>query len=620
MTAAPTPAHGSSAPLEAAPGALARARRRGLLPWLWRGWLAPHRGSLALALALMVVEGGSLGLFAAIMQPMFDRIFVAGDREAIWLVGLAVMGIFAVRAAASTAQKVLLARASEKAAARLRGDLLDHLMRLDGDFHARHPPGQLLERVQGDVAAVGQVWTSLLVGVARDLVSVVALLAVAIGTDWRWTAVALLGLPVLILPAVAVQGFVRRRARGARVAAARMAVRLDEVFHGLVPIKLNGLEAYQSRRFREAAAERVRSEVRGAAGRAAIPALVDLLTGLGFLAVLVVGGAEIAEGHRTVGEFMAFFTAMALAFEPIRRLAGLSGLWSQASASLERLRELLDARPTVLAPAVARPLPGGAPAVELQGVSLAYDGAPVLRGLSLRAEAGETTALVGASGAGKSTILHLVSRLLDPDAGRVLIGGVDVRDLDPATLRATVAVVSQDALLFDETIRENILLGRTDVPEARLRAAVEAAAVAEFADALPLGLDTGAGPRGSLLSGGQRQRVAIARALLRDAPVLLLDEATSALDARSEVAVQEALARLSAGRTTLVIAHRLSTVRAAHRIVVVDRGQVVEQGTHEELLAQRGPYAELHALQIRDTSPTASLPEAPKPDQGAISG
>ena len=231
---------------------------------------------------------------------------------------------------------------------------------------------------------------------------------------------------------------------------------------------------------------------------------------------------------------------------------------------------------------------------------LAYGGQPVLRGLTLTAEAGRATALVGASGAGKSTVFNLLTRLVDPDEGEVTLGGVPVGAMDLPTLRGLISVVSQDALLFDETIRENILLGRTDVSEARLMDVVEAAHVADFLPGLARGLDSPAGPRGSALSGGQRQRVAIARALLRDTPVLLLDEATSALDTRSEAVVQQALDRLSVGRTTLVIAHRLSTVRAAHRIVVMDQGRAVDEGRHEELLARGGLYAELYALQFRE--------------------
>ncbi|MFC5566509.1 ABC transporter ATP-binding protein [Rubellimicrobium aerolatum] len=564
-------------------------------------------------MGLMALEGASLGLFARGVQPMFDRVFVAREPGAIWVVGLTIAGIFALRAVAGAGQKVILTRVNERAAAGLRRDLLGHLMRLDGAFHRDHPPGVLIERVGGDVQALGSIWTSLATGIGRDAVGLVSLLGVALAVDWRWTLVALVGVPVLVLPALGLQGFVRRRARAAREVAGEMSTRLDEVFHGLQAIKLNGLEGYQARRYDALLRRRVTAEVRGAAGRAAIPALVDVMSGLGFLAVLALGGREIVAGEKTVGEFMAFFTAMALAFEPLRRLAALSGTWTQAAASVERMRAVLDARPVILAPARPVAPPVGAPAVELRDVHLAYGGQPVLRGLSFVAEAGRTTALVGASGAGKSTVFNLLTRMVDADRGEVRVGGVPVRDMDLGALRGLFSVVAQDALLFDETVRENILLGRTDVSEARLAEVVEAAHVADFLPVLPHGLDSPAGPRGSALSGGQRQRVAIARALLRDTPVLLLDEATSALDTRSEAVVQAALDRLSEGRTTLVIAHRLSTVRAAHRIVVMDRGRVVDQGTHEELLARGGLYAELHRLQFRDEGGSAPVASGDSP-------
>nr|WP_246849369.1 ABC transporter ATP-binding protein [Rubellimicrobium arenae] len=578
--------------------------------------MRPHWPWLLLAVILMAVEGGTLGLFARGVQPMFDRVFVAREPGAVWTVGLAIAAIFTLRAGASAGQKVILTRVNEKAAAALRSDLLRHLMTLDGAFHQSHPPGTLIERVQGDVQAINSIWSSLVTGLGRDAVGLLSLLGVALAVDWRWTLVALVGVPLLVLPAFLVQGFVRRRARAAREVAGRMATRLDEVFHGLNAIKLNGLERYQGDRYDALLRQRVRAEVRGAAGRAAIPALVDVMSGLGFLAVLALGGSQIIAGDKTVGEFMAFFTAMSLAFEPLRRLAGLSGTWSQAGASVERMRAILDARPALVSPARPVAPPQGAPAVELRDVHLAYGHQPVLRGLSFVAEAGRTTALVGASGAGKSTVFNLLTRLVDPQEGDVLVGGVPVRAMDLAGLRQLFSVVSQDALLFDETVRENILLGRSDVSEERLARAVEAAHVADFVGSLPQGLDSAAGPRGSALSGGQRQRVAIARALLRDTPVLLLDEATSALDTRSEAIVQDALDRLSAGRTTLVIAHRLSTVRAADKIVVLDRGRVVDQGTHAELLARGGLYAELHRLQFKDSEGadgTAAHPAAGVP-------
>ncbi|MGI3170664.1 ABC transporter ATP-binding protein [Pseudooceanicola sp. C21-150M6] len=584
---------------------------RGLMAWLWRGYLHKHLWWMLAALFFMSVEGAMLGALSWMMKPMFDQVFIQGNSGALGWVGMAILAIFLGRAFASVAQKVLLARISQATSADIRTDLLARLMRQDGVFHQTHPPGFLIQRIQGDVSAINNVWNAVLTGAGRDAVALVILMGVAISVDWRWTLIALIGAPVLVLPSLVVQRFVRRRAREARDLGASLATRLDEVFHGIVPVKLNRLEQYQSDRYGALTAELVRAEVRATTGSAAIPGLIDAMAGVGFLGVLIFGGGEIIAGEKTVGQFMSFFTAIGFAFEPLRRLGTVSGLWQVAAAAIERVRDLMEARPTILSPSDPKPAPQGVPDIALTDVHLRYGETEVLPGLTLTAKAGQTTALVGASGAGKSTVFNLLTRLVDPQSGVVRIGGVRVQDMALAELRGLVSVVSQDAALFDETLRENILFGRKDVSEAQLKAALDAAHVTDFLPKLPQGLDSPVGPRGSNLSGGQRQRVAIARALLRDTPILLLDEATSALDAESETVVQKALDRLAKGRTVLVIAHRLSTVRQADRIVVMDKGLAVDQGTHEELLAHGGIYARLHALQFKTDGETAdSLAQA----------
>ncbi|WP_343079742.1 ABC transporter ATP-binding protein [Ostreiculturibacter nitratireducens] len=572
------------------------------LPWLWRNYLRPRRALILAAFLLMAAEGATMGALSYLVKPMFDRVFVGGNADALIWVALAIGGVFALRASTSFGHRVLMARVGEGMIAGLQANLLSHLMRLDPSFYQEHPPGSLIERVRGDTQTLRNLATSILAAVGRDAVALVGLLAVAISVDWVWTLVALSGAPLLMIPVVALQRLVRRMSRNARTAAAELSTRLDEIFHGQSTIRLTGTEAREARRFGDSQKGYVRAQIRSEAGSAGIPALIDLVAGLGFALVLSYGGMQIIAGEKTIGDFMSFFTAMALIFEPLRRLGGVSGSWAVMEASIERIRELFNLRPTILSPArpVAPPTGPGEAEIRFEDVRFSYGRQPVLDGVSFTALPGRTTAIVGPSGAGKSTLFALLTRLADPQAGRVTLGGIDTRDFSLPALRTQFSLVAQDTALFDETIRENILMGLEGVSESRLAEAIEAANLTDFVAGLPNGLDTAAGPRGSGLSGGQRQRVAIARALLRDAPVLLLDEATSALDAASERAVQEALGRLSVGRTTLVIAHRLSTVRGADKILVMDKGRVVEEGTHDELYAKGGLYAGLCRLQFAE--------------------
>lgn len=574
-----------------------RYASRRLFGRLWRGYLRRHTGAMAFAFVLMVIEGSTLGALSWMIEPLFDRVFVAGDADAVWWVGGAILGLFLLRAVTSVAFKTLMSRVAQQTTTAMQVDLLRHMLRLDAAFFQANPPGALMDRLQGDTQAVQGVWATVIAGVGRDMVSLVSLAAVALLIDPWWTLLAVVAMPLLIAPAAIAQRYIRKKTRAMREQAGDRSTRLDEVFHGIVPIKLNALEDYQMGRFERIVDRIVVANVKIEASRAVIPALIDVITGVGFFLVLVIGGREIIAGEKSVGEFMSFFTAMALTFQPLRRLGALTGVWQVAAASLERLYRLFDTEPSILSPPEAGPVPAET-TLRVEDVALAFGDMAVLRGVSFTAEAGRTTALVGASGAGKSTLFNVLTRMVDPQEGRVTVGGQDIRQMELGTLRGLFSVVTQDALLFDETVRENILLGRTDVDPAVLDRVLADAHVADFAGQLPQGLDSPAGPRGSNLSGGQRQRVAIARALLRDTPILLLDEATSALDAASEAVVQEALERLSRGRTTLVIAHRLATIRGADKIVVLDRGRVVDEGRHDELIARGGLYAELCRLQF----------------------
>ncbi|MEO0665716.1 MAG: ABC transporter ATP-binding protein, partial [Pseudomonadota bacterium] len=475
--------------------------------WLWRTYARRHLPLIVFAALLMAIEGSILGGVSLLMEPMFDRVFVEGSQSALMLVGGGFLGLFALRAVTSTSQRVLMTWIAQRISAHIRQDLMRHAMTLDGDFHATHPPGYMIERVHGDTAMVVKTARTILMGLARDVVALIVLFSVAASIDPIWTAITLIGIPLLFAPAIAIQSYIRRKSTQAREVAARMALRLDEVFHGINTVKLSRLESYQQDRYRAANVASVRTETKSELGRALIPGLIDILTGLGIVGVLIYGGNEIVSGEKSVGEFMAFFTAIALAFEPVRKLGNLSGASKTLAASLERIQDIFETRPRLTRPAQPKaPAPGD---IVFDNVSVAFGETRALNGLSFTAHAGETTAFVGASGAGKSTVFHTLTRLAGISGGHVTLAGTDITEADPGDLRGLVSVVSQDALLFDDTLRENITFGQ-DITDERLEAALRDAHVADFLPGLPQGLDSPAGPRGSNLSGGQRQRISIA--------------------------------------------------------------------------------------------------------------
>ena len=573
---------------------------RPLFRRFWREYLRPRTGMIVLALALMMIEGATLGALSKMIEPLFDEVFANGQSGALMTVGLAILGLFVVRGLATIASRTVITAVTQRVAAAMQSDLLRHILTLDGRFFQENSPGALIERVQGDTLAVQSIWSALVTGLGRDLLGLVFLFAVALSIDPIWTLAALLGAPLLILPSAIAQRYIRKKSVHLRDQAGLRATRLDEIFHGIQAVKLNQMEAYQTSRFDRVLGVIRKAEVKIMAGRALMPGMMDFVTGFGFFAVLLMAGGQITSGERTTGEFMSFFTAMSLTFQPMRRLGDLSGAWQVAAASLARVYALFDTQADVQRPAVSAALPGpGAPELRFDAVEFAHGDQPILRGLSFTARAGATTAIVGPSGAGKSTVFQLLTGLLQPAAGEITIDGIRTRDMALSDQRRMFASVTQDASLFDETLRENIDLGR-GLPEDSLTRALTDAHVAEFLPLLPQGIDSPVGPRGSALSGGQRQRVAIARALAQGAPVLLLDEATSALDAQSEQSVAAALANAAKGRTTLVIAHRLATVREADHILVMDQGRIVEEGTHADLLAKAGAYARLYNLQFKE--------------------
>ncbi len=545
----------------------------------------------------MSMEGGTLAGMSYMLQPMFDQVMVKGEEGAIWLVATVIFFLFLIRGVTGLIHRTILAKVSFNSSTQMQEDLLGHTLNLDNNFHSKSSPGSLIEKVQGDVVAIQNLWSTIFVNAGRDVITLAALISVAISIDWKWTLVTVMGAPLLLLPSLAVQRYVRRKSGYLRNIAADRTLRLDEIFHGVTPIKLNRIEGYQLSRFSELSKEWVKTTVKSVAGQASIPALIDLAVGFGFFCVLIYGAPQIISGEKTIGQFMSFFTAMGLAFQPMRSLGNVLSSWQVMAASLVRIFDLFDTKPTIANSANVTTEKPSNFEIKFKNVCLNYSSSPILKNLSFTALEGKMTAIVGQSGAGKSTVFNTMTRLFDPESGQITVGNIETKKFTIEYLRGLFSVVSQEALLFDETLLENILLGQKKISQKKLRAALDDSNVSTFLESLPDGVNTKVGPRGSNLSGGQRQRVAIARALLRDSPILLLDEATSALDAESEKLVQEALERLSKGKTTLVIAHRLSTITQADTILVLDSGCLVESGSHEELIKMNGTYSSLYKIQ-----------------------
>jgi len=574
---------------------------RALLGRFWRDFGAHYVGWLLLAGLLMMIEGGSLGLISYYVKPMFDQVFVAGNQAMIWGISLTLFMLFAARGIGAFGQQALTMYVGLKIIAQLQQQLLAHLLTLDMAFYHQHPPGALLERVRGDTQTLQQVAASAVIIIGRDSFTLVALLSVALYIDWQWMMIVLISVPLLVLPVWWVQQQVRRASYTARQASAMISSRVDEIFHGIKAIKINNAQAHESQRFATTLAQFLKEQFHAELGKAALPSLIDIIAGIGFVGVMIYGGQQIINGDKTVGDFMSFFTALALLFDPLRRLTGVGGQVQAALASLERLYQLFDHQPTLHNLPNAHHFSAAAKGdIRFVNVNFAYTPQhPVLHELNLVAPLGKITALVGPSGAGKTTVFNLLTRLIAPQSGEIYLGEQALSQLDMASLRDHIALVSQDSTLFDETIAQNVQYGRFTANLDQVQLAADQALVSEFCASLPLGLHTPAGVRGENLSGGQRQRVIIARAMLKNCPILLLDEATSALDQETEQKIQRALQQAAAGRTVLVIAHRLSTILHADVIHVLNQGRVVESGQHHQLLARQGLYARLYRQMTR---------------------
>jgi subfamily B ATP-binding cassette protein MsbA len=566
---------------------------------LVRSEVRPHLPRLVLAALAMAAGAGATAGTAWLMEPVLNDIFVARDRDRLLLVTALVVALFAVKGAAGFGETVLLNHVGQRIVADLQARLYAHLVRLDLAFFHATPSGELLARFTNDANFVRAAVSTALTGLVKDTLTVAALVALMFYQDWMLASVSFFAFPLALAPIVRIGRRTRRASSRAYDTVGRFTAFLAETIQGVRTIKAYAMEAHESARAAVLADELFQRITKALRVKAVVGPIMEALAGLAIAVVVLYGGWQVIAGATTPGAFFSFITALLLAYQPLKSIANLNAHLQEGLAAAERLFALLDRAPAIAERADARPLRVARGVVRFEDVHFSYGDRAALRGVTFEAPAGRTIALVGPSGAGKSTVLNLIPRFYDVDRGAVTIDGQDVRGVTLASLRGAIALVSQEASLFNDTVRANILYGRPDATEADVEAAARAAAAHDFITALPAGYDTVVGEQGVALSGGQRQRIAIARAMLRDAPILLLDEATSALDPESEQAVRAALERLRAGRTTLVIAHRLATVLGADTILVMDGGRIVERGGHAELIARGGVYARLYARELR---------------------
>ncbi len=572
-----------------------------LMGRLWREHIKQYLGWILLAIGCMVIMAIANAFSAYMMRPIVDDVFVTKNEAMLWPVGLIVVATFFCKGMANYGQAMLLNFVGLKIIADTQKKLFEHLTKMEVQFFVDNPTGQLISRFTIDVAQMKLAVSNGLTGVGRDLMSLIGLVGVMFYQDWKLAVASFFVFPIAVIPIVKLGKRIRKVTANTQQEMGVFSTVLHQTFQGIRVVKAYSMEVYETSKVSQVV-DRVRKlNMQAARTRELSRPIMETLGGVAIFIVIIYGGSRVIDNETTAGAFFSFITALLMAYEPMKRLANLNASIQEGMASAQRLFMVLDREPQIQEPLQEIAFGRAKGEIRLEKIRFSYSKEQrILSDLSIHVPVGHTVALVGASGSGKSTILNLIPRFYEVNEGFVSIDGINVRNITFESLYQNIALVSQEVTLFDDTVSCNIAYGRLDASQNQIEKAAKSAAAHEFITALPEGYNTVVGEHGIRLSGGQRQRLAIARAVLKNAPILLLDEATSALDTESEQYVKKALDSLMMNRTTLVIAHRLSTVTDADKICVIENGRVMEEGTHNELLEKKGVYKRLYELQFAE--------------------